>query len=428
MRLLGPTLGLFVLAAGLTAQTMPVPRLPPEPTPEPEPTPLPQTPQKGPPAPAQQAEDPALTRPRPWEYAMGLGVRWDSNIDFRIPDGPSGSAVVPRGSLARIFWSPRGQLRAEAAGRWIGYADQQEPGRGYADFSLAGGYRSSPNSSWRANASYALGHSDSSQPLQDQGVLLPLVKTRTFTGALGMSRQVGTRTSLRIDGRIYRIEFDAPGVFTGESSRGTVGLEHRLSSRSSAAIVYSLEDVRADQQGRSYLTHFGSLQLTRVLSPRSAILLEGGASYTPDAARAGLPGKQSFFGGASVTRQVKRSGLTVFLRREVAPAFGTGLSRLEVRAGLSAAIPMGRQWRLRMASTHVRPDSPPVGAQTYPSGDDASVTLGRRLGGRLELSGEALYRRRGATNSLPSIEAFQAGLFLTLLSSSGRAREPATGR
>ena len=47
---------------------------------------------------------------------------------------------------------------------------------------------------------------------------------------------------------------------------------------------------------------------------------------------------------------------------------------------------------------------------------------------RLELSGDVLYRRRGATQSLPAIESFQAGLFLTLLSPSVRASEPEPGR
>jgi len=422
--LLGAALGLPVLPVGLGAQTLPVPTLPSAP----EPTPSPEAPQMPPHAAAQPPEVLAPMRPRPWEYATGIGVRWDSNVSFLIPDGPSGLAVVPRGSLARVFWSPRGQLRAEAAGRWVGYADQDLRSRGYLDLSLDGRYSSTPSTNWRASATYALGHSDASQPLVAQGVLLQLVKTRTLTGGLGMSRRIGTRTSLRIDARIQRVEFDSPDLFDGASARGTIGLEHRLGSRSTAAIVYSLEEVLAGSAGGSYSMHFGSLQWTRVLSPRTALLLEGGASYTPDATRASLDRKQSFFGGASLNRQVRRASLIAFVRREVVPAFGVGASRLEVRAGLSAAIPMGRDWGLRMASTHVRPDSPAGSAQAYASADEASVALFRRLSGRLELSGDALYRRRGAASSLPSIEAFQAGLFLTLVSPSGRASEPDTGR
>lgn len=418
--------GLLVLTARLTAQTLPMPPVPPEAPPEPEPGPTATGPQSAPPV---SQEGPARrARPRPWEYALGAGVGWDSNIDFLIPDGPSGTAVVPRGGLARAFWGPHGQLRATGAGHWAGYPGQKELNRYYADFSLEGDYRSAPGTDWRANASYGFGYSDSSRILVEQGVLLPLVKTRTFMGALGLTQKTGARTSLRIDGRYYRTEFDSPDLINGESARGTIGLVRQLSQRGTAAIQYAVEDVRSDQSGRAYLTHFGSLQWTRILSPRSSLLLEGGASYTPDATRAGLGQEESFFGGASFNRQVKRSSLTVFVRREVTPAFGIGTSRLEFRGGLAATVPMGRDWEARIAATHARPDAPASGEAVYGSSDDAFAVLARRLGRHLELSGEARYRHRGAATAFPEIEAFQAGVFLTLLSPGGRAIAPGPGR
>jgi hypothetical protein len=327
-----------------------------------------------------------------------------------------------------VFWGPRGQLRATGAGHWAGYPGKTELNRYYVDFGLDGDYRSSPGTEWRVNTSYGFGYSDSSPILVEQGVLLPLVKTSSFTCALGLTQKTGARTSLRIDGRYYRSEFDSPDLIDGESARGTIGLVRQFSQRSTAAIQYAIEDVLSDQNGRSYLTHFGSLQWTRVLSPRSALLLEGGASYTPDAARAGLEQEESFFGGASFSRQVKRSSVMLFLRREVTPAFGLGVSRLELRAGLAATVPMGRSWAVRAFATHTRPDRPASGEQVYGSSDDAYLVLGRRLARSLELSGEARYRRRGATSSFPEIEGFRAGLFLTLLSPGGRTIAPGPGR
>jgi putative beta-barrel porin BBP2 len=401
-------MGLLVLTTRLPAQTLPVPTLPRQP--EPSPPPLP------------EAVD-ETARPRPWEYALGAGVGWDGNIDFLVPHGPSGFAVFPRGGLARIFSSPRAQLRATAAGAWTGYPGRNER-RYQADVGLEGRYDRSPSTRWRGSASYGLGYSDSSRILLEQGVSLPVVKTRSFAGALGLSRKAGPRGSLRIDGRFYRTEFDSPGLIDGSSVRGSVGLERQLGNRSTAAIEYSLEYVRPDQAGASHLTHFGSLQWTRVLSPRSALLLEGGASDTPDAARAGLDRKATFFGGTSFTRRVRRSSLTLFVRREVAPAFGTGVSRLELRGGLRASIPMGRDWDLRMLVSHVQPDDAVAAQGAGATSDDAFAALGRRLGRRFELSGEARYRRRGATGSLPAIDAFRAGLFLTLTTPSGRTLAP----
>ena len=396
-QLVGAAMGLLALATTLPAQTLPVPTLPPQPVPE---------------------AVPDTTRPRPWEYALGAGIGWDSNIDFLVPDGPSGLGLAPRGALARIFSSPRARLRASAAGSWTGYPGQNELRRYDADLGLEGRYDQSPSTHWRGSASYGLGFSDSSTILQQQGVSLPVVKTRSFAGALGVSRRTGARGSLRLDGRFYRTEFDSPALIDGSSVRGTLGLERPLGSRSTAVVEYSLEFVRPDVPGTSHFTHFGSVQWTRLLSQRSALLLEAGASHTPDAARAGLDHEQSFFGGASFTRQMRRSSLTLFVRREVAPAFGTGVSRLQLRTGLRATIPMGRAWELRMLAVHVEPDG--AGDDlAHARSDDASVALGRRLGRNVEVTGEVRYRGRGAAGAFPAIDAFRAGLFVTLLGPSG---------
>ena len=113
----GALVGPLILASGLSAQTLPVPTLPPEPPSE---TGL--TPQTG-----TEAAVPETPTPRPWEYGLGIGLGYDSNIDFRVPDGPSSWAISPRGNLARVFRSPKGQLRLGGTGNWIGYPEQKEP-------------------------------------------------------------------------------------------------------------------------------------------------------------------------------------------------------------------------------------------------------------------------------------------------------------
>lgn len=424
--LVGAVIGLLALSTALGAQTLPLPTIPREPSPDAGAT----TPGVGPATSPSAVAGP--TRPRPWEYGLGSGVAYDSNIEFRVPDGPSSVAALPRGSFARVFWSPQGQLRVGGSGYWIGYRDQKELNRYDARGSIDGTYRSSLNTTWRANASYDYGYSDSSQVLTDQGVLLPVMKTRTAAGGLGVTWNLGPRTSLRLDGRIYRTEFDqqgtdAVGLVDGQSLRGTAGLERRLGPRDTMAIEYSLESSLGRQQpgavendgGQYYLTHFGSLQWSHLLSPRSGFLLEAGASYTPDATQAGLERRESFYGGASYNRQVKRSSVTLFARREVTPAFGLGVSRIENRFGLNATIPMGRSWTLQVAGTHVEPETPEDAAFTYGTPDEASVVLACRLGRYFEISSEGRYRRRGATSASPAIEGYQAGLFLSLVSPGG---------
>jgi hypothetical protein len=283
----------------------------------------------------------------------------------------------------------------------------------------------SPHSEVRANASYGIGYSDRSRVLLDQATALPVVKARTLSAALGLTSRRGRHTSVRLDGRLYRTEFDSPALIDGQSVRATIGVE-TVRERTIPAFEYAVEQVGSDRTGRPYLTHFAALQWTRVLSARSALLLQGGASLTPEAARAGLEHEKSFFGGAAFTHRSKRSSLTVFVRREVAPAFGLGQSRLELRSGLEAALPLGRAWELRLFGAHVTPDSGPAAERAYGASDDLLTSLGRRLGRRVEVSAETRYRRRGASARYPALESLQAGLFVTVLSPSGRALAPSS--
>jgi hypothetical protein len=416
-------IGLCVLSTASSAQTQPMPVLPLEPL-----TVDPTNPDE---TSAGAVGAASLARPQPWEYGLGVGAGWDSNIDFLVPDGASSTAISPRGNLARVFWGPKGELRLAGTGYWIAYLEQEGQSRYDATASLDGTYRSSLNTTWRARGSYTYGYSSSSTVLADQGVLLPVVPAQTITADLGVTRRLGARTSFRLDGRAHSTTFDETdlgslGLVDGRSIRGTAALEKTIGSRDTTAIVYSLENVlnRApgvtDTGSQSYLTHYGSLQWTHVLSPRSAFMLEAGSSYTPDLEQAQLGQRWSFYGGGSYKRKVKRSDFSLFARREVAPAFGLGVSRLETRFGLSATIPMGRAWTLDLAGTHVLPETPEGVDYSYPTPDEASASLGRRLGRLFEISAEGRYRRRSGTITYPAIEAFQVGLFLNLVSPNGR--------
>jgi hypothetical protein len=421
LRLLAAPVVVVLATTALGAQTLPVPVLPPEIV-VPDTPPL--TPD-GKPAPAQPFEPVPQLRPRAWEYALGAGAGWDSNIEFAQPDGPGGGVFAPRARAARIFWSPRGELRAVAGTRWDAYPSDSELNRYYADFSLDGEYHPGPHTTWRGDASYGFGYTDAYPILLQQGVALPLAKTRMLVGGVTFLQQLAPRTTLRIDARINRAEFEAPLLTNGSALRGTVALERQLGVRNTVALVYAVEDVLTDEANRHYTTHFGSLQWTRLLSLRSAFLLEGGLSYTADAARVGLGQRESFFGGASYTRKVGASGVTLFLRREVTPAFGLAVSLLETRGGLRVEAPLSRDWRLRLEGDHTQPDNAEAaGLIGRPPYSEAIFQVVRRIGKTAEVSGETRYRRRGATSTLGLISSFQAGVYITLTPPGGAKLPP----
>jgi hypothetical protein len=423
-------IGLLTLAVRLSAQTAPLPILPPEPKPQPTPQPSPEPDAQGNPRtpgpearPPQPTEASTQTRLRPWELGLAAGLGWNSNIDFNRPDGPSSVVFSPRGEIARNFQNARGQTRASATLGWSGYPQEQDLNRTYVGFGLGGEYRTSESTSWRIGSSYDIGYSDAVPILTQQGVSLELIKTRSLGGTVGLSQLVGQRTTLRLDGRIYRVDFvDSPDLANGQSLRGTVLLERKLSTRNAAAIVYSFERVLGVGSD-TYGSHFGSLQWTRILSLRTAFLLEGGAGYTPDADLLGVSGQYSFFGGASFIRQIGKSSVTASFRREVAPAFGSGVSIMATRAGLRAAIPLGRDWHFGMIADYTRPDNNSNADQAFfAQYADASLTVGRGLGRHLDFSGYARYRRRGRVGTvLPEISSFEIEAVVSMTSQGRRA-------
>jgi hypothetical protein len=353
-----------------------------------------------------------------WDYELGVGGWYDSNLEFVVPDGPGGTAIIPRGGLARIFRGRQSSLRIAGGGSWYGYPDHTEVSRYYAGARLEAEVRSSLSTTWRASGSYDYTYSDSSTILVQQGVVLPLVRTRSYAGDLAFAHKVASKVTLRIEGRAYRTDFDSEGLQRGESYRGTAALDNQLSQLNMISVGYSFEATRAQNADLYYYIHFASLQWRRTLSPRSAFLLEAGGSYTPQPAIAGLSKQAAFFGGATFSRKVKTSKLGLYARREVVPAFGLGVSVLQTRAGMSADIPLGQAWWLSASVDYTLP-ADVEGTRVQPDATYTYLVLGRRLGNQLTVSGEARYRRRGSTSTFPTIDAVQAGLFFSLVPRAG---------
>jgi hypothetical protein len=364
-----------------------------------------------------------LGAPARWNYGVGAGVGYDGNIGFRVPDGPSSWAVSPWGALARVFTGPRGEFRLAGAGSWQGYPQLSQFNHYNLSAGLGGRHRFSPVTSWSGDASYHLGYSDQSVVLSEQGVLLPLVRTRTAVARLGMTRRLGRRTSFRLGGSFSRVDFDQQDIgarlySNGQTLRGDAQLRRRFGRRDSLALAYSLSSTLSRQtvgtdQRSYYLTHSAALRWGHVLNPRNAFLLEGGASYTPEVQASGLPGKMSFHGGGAYNLRARRSRLTLFARRYVTPAFGLGVSRVQTTMGLSGSILMGRSWSFHVAFRHTIPATPQGIAVSYGTVDDALAALSRGFGRLWAVSAEGRYRRRGPRGLFPEIQSYQVGLYLS---------------
>ena len=342
-----------------------------------------------------------------WEYESEARAGYDSNTVF-APEGPSDEFLSARGRVARFVRGRRGHFRLGGGGQAFAYATDSTWNRADANAAFDGSRALSSNLTLSADGSAELGHTDTNGLLYDQGVLLPLARTRAGRGSAKVDWRIGARSSLHVDGRAYVTDFDSPLLVDSSSQRGSLTLERRMTGRGSLSAYYSIERAWS---GSSHLTHFGSLRWEQVLSKRTAVLFEGGASYTDQGATSGLANTWNFYGGVSLTRELGRSRVVLFGRREVTPVFGIGGLQLSDRFGLQADVPLGRAWQLTFSGSHViRAESD---TSDRISSDDATFTLQRSMGRRFLLGAGARYRRQGPRGSIPAIEQVQADLVLT---------------
>jgi hypothetical protein len=282
-----------------------------------------------------------------------------------------------------------------------------------AEVGVEGSRAFSPQSTLRGDFSAELGHTDSGGILDEQGILLPLSQTRALEGSMDVTWQAGSRTPVRIGARGYYTDFDDPELIDSSSARTLLSVGRSLSDHTTLTARYDFEFSRL---GSSFMSHFGSLQWDHVLGKRSAMLLEGGVSYSDGEFESGLSSSWNPFGGASFARSVGRSRVLVFARREVVPAFGVGGLRLVNRFGVRMSMPV-RRVQVDLDGSYVKRNlSADVPADT-PDAEEAiaegSLRLRKRLGERYIIGLQGRFRRQFAFGVNSPIDGILATIVLS---------------
>jgi hypothetical protein len=394
---------------GVLAQTQPIPRIPP-------PVEAPPSGQGAAPVP----EGPGLARA--WDYSLGVGPGWESDVGLRLADGRSDFAGVFNGALSRTIKNPLGEVHFSAHGFGYLYSEQTLYSNlnGYLDFE--GRRRLSQRTTGTLDLSFGAAESQNTSILIDQGTLLPPTRTISYSGTAAVAFQATERTVLRGSAEANRVDFpDSPLLQTSNSLRMSADLDRRLGMRDTVSFEYSaqlansLQQASASPSAAAWWTHYGSSQWVRQVSPRMSFLLEAGASYTPNGLEAGLQSQWQFFGGASLSRQVGRSSLTAYYRREVIPVFGVGGLRLADRVGVNASVPLGQRWSTSLDGTYAgaAKQGPEEGRQ---SATDVYASVAARLSRRFWLSTRGNYLRRSPTGDFAALNDFRVAILLVLTS------------
>jgi hypothetical protein len=381
----------------LQAQTLPLPDIPP------------------PPPTVPVAEQPAWEQTRRWEYAIGLGAGYDSN-PASTPQGVGDALATPLAALVRVLPGTKGQLRIRGSGLGFLYAEQRDWSRVDADLSAEGTRALSGRATWNIDFSAAIKHTDNNPVLDQQGVALGLSRTHMLQGSTDVAWETGRQSTVRAGGRVFYADFVDPLLVDSKSARVFLSLGRRVSQRST---LYARYDFETSWLGTVYNGHFGSLQLNRVLSGRSAVLLEGGASYSDVLAMSGLARTWNPYGGASFSWRAGSSSVVAYARSEVVPAFGVGGVWQVYRFGLQMSVPLGRAW-LDIDGSHAdrraSGSAPEGNAPGEESVDEASLVLRKRVGRRSVVALQARYRHLDHGPAAPSVDSVRAALVLVLSS------------
>lgn len=399
----------IVLAAspvGALAQTQPIPQIP---------APIETSP---------SGQDQASVPPGPglaqgWDYSLGVGLGYASNVSLELTDGPSDYGGVLRATLARTLRSPKGEARLSARGIGYLYAEQKEFNSLNGDVALDLSRRLSTRTTGSLALALSSDQTQDTRILLEQGILLPPTRTVGYMGTAGVTFQSTVRTAWRGTVQADRLAFpDSATLSTSSRLRMSGGLDRRLSQSNTLSFEYSAEragrpDAVSSTTSPVYWTHYGSSQWGHQVSLRTTFLLEAGASYTPEGVQAGLQGPWSFFGGASLNRQVKRSSLRAYYRREVIPVFGVGGLRLADRVGFDANVPFGQRWSTNLGGTYAGT------AQSVTEGErqsttDAYAVVSARASRRLWLQATGRYLRRSAIGLIPGLDDYRGSLSLVL--------------
>jgi hypothetical protein len=385
-------------------QTLPVPTLPPA-----EPTAAPPPDDRSPGAPLGPAEPTASTPAPAWEYSVGASAGYDTNV-FYLPDGPEDAVFRARAEVSRLLRGTRGQLRLRGETDGLLYGELETPVPLVANGGIEAERTLTSTTTLEGDVNGGLGRTDNNEILTEQGILLPTSRLRYLNASASLRSEVGTKTWTRIAAQARADYFDDALLIDSQSLRGSIQLGRQIDEKANLAAEYASEVART---GETYVTHFLSLQYDRRVSTHTAVLLEGGASYTDLTGNSGLSSEWNFFGGAALSRVIDESTFLVYVRQEVLPAFGVGGLRLTTRAGIGAVVPFGR-WELALDASHSVPHDNVAEDLRLATSTDATARLSRTVGRRFLVAAQGRYRRQGAENPAAEVQGLGAELWLAV--------------
>jgi hypothetical protein len=286
---------------------------------------------------AQLPQSPSL-----WRLAIAGGWGWESNVAMRNPPYVADAATLAMAEASVVKHSSVSHIAFTASGSVVHYRELRSLDR-YA-YDAQGVAERRFTNRWsgflRGSARMSL---SSEASINDQPVLLPLVVSRTQSGAAGSAYRISPLTTANVEGRFTHATFDAPGFTPTRSTGGRFALVHRYDPRSDYGVTYAVDEY-AETVPSSYVQ-----SMTADWAPRSARV---GARFSAGLSNVG--NSMSAFShlagtGSAYVETLLAHGVT-YLRfaRFAGQSFGLGriLITNQVGAGYSRAVFRGTDTHL----------------------------------------------------------------------------------
>ncbi len=332
-------------------------------------------------------EEPASS----WLFSLGLHGGYESNVDFVTPEDPGDWAGSARATLRRTARTPRGQVSFNLYGSGVTYRTRGDADRIDATADFAARHRASEKATLRFSGSASYLTTDVSRTLIESGLQLPRTQTMGFGGGFGLDIRASERATVELETRYDRIDFDSEELLDTESAHALLRLARQFSARSSLSLSYGFLHTGGLRAG--FDDHRAALGWRRLLTHQLSLSLASGAGY---ARQPPSPGSQEerwyYHGAAGLEGRIRRSTISLQLRRSVNPAYGLGGNLLSYGGALSASISLGRRASLSLGGVHTWSEDPGSQAEQFLS-DDASASLSVRFLRRLGFTLAYNYRR-----------------------------------
>jgi hypothetical protein len=321
-----------------------------------------------------------------WTFSLRAQEQWDSNFRLTTPAVETFSERLGL-TLTHAKRSPRGTLALSADGWGALYHAASGLNGINGTAATSGTYELGPRTTFRAGATGSSVYAPESQALAAEGLILPLSRSQSISGTMGVLQRLGTRTVLSTDVRYDRFafsraddeEFPDPASPQGGSLLVfATALAPRLNQNDSLVLGYDFQ--RSETGGRHAGTHGLSLGWSRIIGRRLAASASAGVSrfqLVTDSTKG-----WAFRSAAGLSAVFRRSALDAQYTRSIDQAFGFGRDRLSDIVSAGYTVRASRRVRLRaggvMGLTR-DPRDPSFRFVTQTATGALSYTLGRRI-------------------------------------------------